>query len=649
MRKLATTVLAFVVSAMFFAGCVQNGDDKKQGDIPEGTYTIMNMASEKYADGRGFFTDGSRFMQWSEATTQNNQVWNIILEKGGFYSIVNFGTGLVLGLDESADSVVQQRNEDSDAQLWNIEKTDKENVFRISSKKTGKYLDNLGRINDGGVITVSEETEDESQKWILTREIVFDTMASHYFEFESEGKVLSVEEGSIEYDAGVISGEATEAFEQQWFLFPAGDDTYMIKNLYSSKVLTLNEQGNITVGADQGGDSQKWELVFLDEKFRIVNAGNDEDLILVDGKPVTGETNKDEGQWLVYQVNPGYAVPEPKPLDTGEFKIGTMTCNLWNGNHWNNLRNFGYRTPVLGHYQEGTPKVTDWEIKIAVDNGISFFVPVWYRSRGNEGQPVIASFDHWIKSLSEARYGEYIEYFIMWDNANESMSSFEDEDDLLTNVFPYWLDNYFKDSQYMQIDGRPIVAIFAPSRFINELGGVTPTASALDKMDQMARDEGFEGVMFWGAHHWGDPFNNNELAEAIGMEYSFSYHWPTFAHGALPPGNTFTDEEIIHGHQYCWDAQALGKIPNILTASMGWDSTPWGGFVSTKTWRLSPGSFEILLGNAKAKMSSRDSGGLDSRMMLLDNWNEYGEGHYIFPTEYYGFGYVNAVREVFGE
>lgn len=33
--------------------------------------------------------------------------------------------------------------------------------------------------------------------------------------------------------------------------------------------------------------------------------------------------------------------------------------------------------------------------------------------------------------------------------------------------------------------------------------------------------------------------------------------------------------------------------------------------------------------------------------MLLDNWNEFGEGHYLFPTREFGFGYLDAVREVF--
>ena len=46
-------------------------------------------------------------------------------------------------------------------------------------------------------------------------------------------------------------------------------------------------------------------------------------------------------------------------------------------------------------------------------------------------------------------------------------------------------------------------------------------------------------------------------------------------------------------------------------------------------------------------MDQKASTGLEQRMILIDNWNEYGEGHYIFPTHQFGFGYLDAIREVF--
>jgi hypothetical protein len=34
-------------------------------------------------------------------------------------------------------------------------------------------------------------------------------------------------------------------------------------------------------------------------------------------------------------------------------------------------------------------------------------------------------------------------------------------------------------------------------------------------------------------------------------------------------------------------------------------------------------------------------------MLLLPNWNEFGEGHFMMPSNRAGFGYLDALREVF--
>ena len=40
-------------------------------------------------------------------------------------------------------------------------------------------------------------------------------------------------------------------------------------------------------------------------------------------------------------------------------------------------------------------------------------------------------------------------------------------------------------------------------------------------------------------------------------------------------------------------------------------------------------------------------GSMLSRTVLVDNWNEYAEGHYVAPTRHTGFGYLDALRNVF--
>jgi hypothetical protein len=34
-------------------------------------------------------------------------------------------------------------------------------------------------------------------------------------------------------------------------------------------------------------------------------------------------------------------------------------------------------------------------------------------------------------------------------------------------------------------------------------------------------------------------------------------------------------------------------------------------------------------------------------MVMLANWNEFGEGHFLMPSALAGFGYLDALRDVF--
>lgn len=342
----------------------------------------------------------------------------------------------------------------------------------------------------------------------------------------------------------------------------------------------------------------------------------------------------------------GYA-PEPVPVNTGNFLVGAQRADLWNvPGVWDLYRPTHIeRQPVIGWYNEGESDVTDWEIKYAAEHGISFFMHCWYRDKLNVGKvPVQPQYDHVIKSYSSCRYADKIKFAIEWINSYAGVSG---TDDLLKNIVPFWIENYFKKANYLKIDNKPVVIIYAPDKLIEELGGVSNTASTITVMRQACVNAGFDGLILIGQYCWGPSKNPNAQFKSIGLEYSSAYHWPTFGQ-VLSGSESYTGQEIIDGHQVCWQDQAnFGSLPNIITCSMGWDSTPWGGMHSKSKWRLTPDQFQTVLQNAKNMMANRTAGSLDSRILLLDNWNEYGEGHYIFPARQYGFGYLDAIRNVF--
>jgi hypothetical protein len=479
----------------------------------------------------------------------------------------------------------------------------------------------------------------------------FELLTSYLISSKLTSQALDVKQASFEAGAEVIMASLSKALSQQWFL--TADElssNFYLKNINASKVLNSSAEGMV-VSPIAGSSS--WQFIQNNEGyFRLKEGSSGRFLGVTDGKPVLQDQESGDHQlWKIEQTNPDYAVPEPIPINTGDYLVGAQSCNLWNAerNPWRAFQDYPNRRPVLDWYNEGTPIVTDWEIKMLVDHGFTFLMPCWYRKAGNEGKPVEATLEHWMKGLPQARYRDYIKYMLMWENANAISSGVKDEEDLITNVIPYLIENYFSTDNYLQIDGKPVLGIYGPSLLINELGGEAAAKIAFEKVNQLMIDEGFNGIMLWGQFCWGSSLTTNSQIFNTGMEYTFPYHIPTFMQ-VLQGGLTPTSAQVIDGHFKAWDNQFKHSlVPNILTVSMGWDSSPWGNFVSARKWRLHPSEFEQLSVHAKERMDARPSNRLDSKIFLVDNWNEFGEGHYIMPTEQYGFGYLSAVKAVFDQ
>jgi hypothetical protein len=341
-------------------------------------------------------------------------------------------------------------------------------------------------------------------------------------------------------------------------------------------------------------------------------------------------------------------VPPPQRVDTGRYLVGAIHCPLWDGGRrWRSIIPYPRREPVLSWYNEGDPEVTDWEIKWAVDHGISFFLVCWYRAKNNCDKPVEPALEHWLRrGLFQSRYGDQMKFAILYENGNRHFCGETSEADLLENLLPFWLENYFTRSNYLVLDGQPVLAIYNVERFVRDLGGEGAAAAVLDKLRAACRAAGFSGLQVLGHYCWGEPAGLREQAariQRIGMEASWSYHWPTFT-GAFGADLRPTGASAMAAQENLW--RTLPQ-PNILTVSMGWDSQPWSFAQTRIQWQLTPEEFKTLCERAKAVLEERSGDGLASRLVLLDNWNEYGEGHYIFPTREHGFGYLDAVREVF--
>jgi len=343
---------------------------------------------------------------------------------------------------------------------------------------------------------------------------------------------------------------------------------------------------------------------------------------------------------LVNQADPprAEAVPEPKPVKT-DLLVGAHHCPLWEeGGYamWEQVRKHPERTPELGFYAQESPEVSDWETKWASEHGVGFFIYCWYRNA--QGGPVTMRFGSAIHdAFFHSLYAEHMKFTIMWENQARGRAGVDDEEDLMKNLLPFWMENYFKHSSYLKIDNKPLLFVYRPEFLIQDLGGEEKVRSAFEKMREACREEGFDGLTLLGEYRGLDA-NHLKLMKRLGLDYTFAYCW----HVADNP----TPERSIETQMsYIQQMQELGILPQVVTVSQGW--TGWRDEGSI--WRLPPKDFEVLLRRAKAFVASLPEEELGHHMLLLDNWNEWGEGHYLAPHRQYGFGYLDAVRRVFSD
>ena len=366
----------------------------------------------------------------------------------------------------------------------------------------------------------------------------------------------------------------------------------------------------------------------------------------------------------MYNIKFESYVPEPKPATTDRIVAAHYYAAWKRGaaeihEGFNDLAEvFPDRTPLMGYYDEENPEVCDWEIKWAVEHGINCFIYCWYRRLSNMGKPVTVNdlrCGHGIhEALFHAKYQNYMKFAIMFEVNN--LWSATDEKDMLENLMPFWMENYFSRENYLKIDNKPVLFVFNPRRFAEEsFPSAEVQKATFDACREYCRKHGFDGMVFAPCNTALDK-ESCEDAVARGYDFRFGYN-----SGYRPPVDFYSDEDDIVKKQCELYEQRLENDPMrfVPTASCFADATPrhtqrWrdlGGypFYKEKRWYLSPENFRRVLEGMKAISDSLPEGAWGKKIIMIDNWNEWDEGHFVAPSHKFGFKFLQAVREVFTE
>ena len=346
-------------------------------------------------------------------------------------------------------------------------------------------------------------------------------------------------------------------------------------------------------------------------------------------------------------------VPRPQPAKT-QYHIWMHYCPLWKfGTHygWNKIELWPERKPAIGFYDEGTPEVADWHIKYALEHGVEAFIYCWYRRNFNP--KIEESLGHAIHDgMLHAKYLDMFKFCIMWENG--CAKGVKDRDDLMDNVFPYWMKHFFTQPSYLKVDNKPVLFVWRPERVSPYFGGVEQTRKVFDEMRAECRKQGFDGLWIIGCVGTANRDLLQRMAKE-GWDASSAYAtWPDRSktvEADLEGDTSVSHEYFMRGQKQVWlDKRQIGALPDLVNVMMGWDNRPWFGHRATFYTRdVSVDNFDAALREAKGIIDSTPGNGLDRHALVLDNWTEFGEGHYLEPCAGLGFGLMDAVRRAFCE
>lgn len=337
-----------------------------------------------------------------------------------------------------------------------------------------------------------------------------------------------------------------------------------------------------------------------------------------------------------FSVDAAY-VPEPIPLQTSH-NIMAYYFPGWNvPEKWDCIRNTApIRRPLLGYYDEGNPECVDWQIKWAVENGISCFLVDWYWSAGNQ------HLQHWFDAYRKAHYRDLLKVAIMWANHNAPGTHSRDD---WRNVTREWIDNYFTLDSYYQVNGKPVVYIWAAGNIRRDLGGSAEVAAAFAESQEMARAAGYGGIVFISLRHDMTEKEIALLAEE-GYDGQTSYHEWGDALSMAPATTQGRYDDMVATVAEAWEKRRAISEPLQYTpvVDTGWDSRPWHGPNATAFHGRTVAGFRKILEAARAYCDHHGE-----KDIILGPVNEWGEGSYIEPNLEFGFGMYEAIRDVFGQ
>ncbi len=321
------------------------------------------------------------------------------------------------------------------------------------------------------------------------------------------------------------------------------------------------------------------------------------------------------------------------------------------------------KVPLWGYENEQDPTVMEKKIDAASDHGIDVFIFDWYYY--DDGPYLEKALD---SGFVHASNKSKIKFALMW--ANHDIDQFKIgavKAETFDKITDYIIEKYFKDPSYWKIDGCPYFSIYQFTTFLKVFDNNASMAyTALEHFRDKVKAAGFPDLHL-DASLWNIGGNErNQIIKRLGINSTSSYVW---THHIDLPSFPASKYEVVANAYYNAIENGGGynglespassiPIPYYLNITMGWDSSPRCGHVTSSYWTAhkspypfgpvminnTPYQFKKYLAKAKSLTILKPP---DQRIVMINAWNEWGEGSYLEPDTVSKMQYLDAIKQVF--
>lgn len=326
------------------------------------------------------------------------------------------------------------------------------------------------------------------------------------------------------------------------------------------------------------------------------------------------------------------------------------------------------KVPLWGYEDEADPRAMARKIDAAADHGVDCFIFDWYWY--DNGPFLHGALE---RGFLRASNNDRLKFSLMWANHDwiEIMPATRHKplplvaegtvaERQFVEATDYMIEKYFGHPSYWRVNGGLYFSVYELMNLVKGLGGdLSEVRRILDDFRSRVRKAGL-GELHLNAVVWGianlpgeEKIEDvNGFLDALGFDSITSYVW--IHHDAIPnfPASDYAEYRDLALRNFATFTSEY-KLPYFPNVSMGWDASPRTiqsdvlddiGYPHTPILvDNTPEAFRVALAYAKNFIEANTN----PRILTINSWNEWTEGSYLEPDTKNGYGYLEAIRDVF--